>query len=134
MTPRFTVVVPVYNRRNEIDDLLASLVAQEGIGRGLVEVIVVEDGSTDPCGDICERYAGRDVDVRYYYKDNEGRSPARNYGMERARGEWLIFFDSDCVAPPTISRVSTALRRLRHSTASEAPMRLTSRSATRRKP
>lgn len=99
MTPRFTVVVPVYNRRNEIDDLLASLVAQEGIGRGLVEVIVVEDGSTDPCGDICERYAGRDVDVRYYYKDNEGRSPARNYGMERARGEWLIFFDSDCVAP-----------------------------------
>lgn len=100
MTPRFTVVVPVYNRRGEIEDLLASLVEQRGIAPGLVEAVVVEDGSTDPCGDICEKYAGRGgVDIRYYYKENEGRSPARNYGMERARGEWLIFFDSDCVVP-----------------------------------
>ncbi len=99
MTPRFSVIVPVYNRRGEVDDLLASLVSQRGIAPGLVEVIVVEDGSTDPCGDICERYAGKGVEISYHFKDNEGRSPARNYGMERARGEWLIFFDSDCVAP-----------------------------------
>ena len=99
MKPRFSVIVPVYNRRGEIDDLLASLVAQRGIDPGLVEIIIVEDGSTDPCGDICDRYAGKGPEISYYFKENEGRSPARNYGMEHAKGEWLIFFDSDCVAP-----------------------------------
>ena len=98
-SPRFSVIVPVYNRRGEIDDLLASIVGQRGIDPSIVEVIIVEDGSTDPCGDICDKYAGNGVDIRYYYKENEGRSPARNHGIERAEGEWLIFFDSDCVAP-----------------------------------
>lgn len=96
--PRFSLIVPVYNRRNEVDDLLASLAGQRGAD-GLLEVIIVEDGSSDPCGDICERYAAEGLPVRYFFKDNEGRSPARNYGIERSRGEWLVFFDSDCVAP-----------------------------------
>ena len=97
--PRFSVIVPVYNRRSEVDDLLVSLVKQQDIPTDLVEVIIVEDGSTEPCGDICEKYTGKGINIKYYYKDNEGRSPARNYGMERAKGEWLIFFDSDCVIP-----------------------------------
>lgn len=93
----FSVIVPVYNRRDEVRDLLESLSAQTAGG---FEAVIVEDGSTDPCRDICEEYAARGLDVRYFYKPNEGRSIARNYGMERARGDWFVFFDSDCVIPP----------------------------------
>jgi len=98
MTPQFSVIVPVYNRRDEVDGLLGSLAAQQ-CPAGTFEVIVVEDGSPDPCGDIVRRYASGGLDARYFFKDNEGRSPARNYGIERSRGGWLLFFDSDCVIP-----------------------------------
>lgn len=93
--PRFSVIVPVYNRVGEVRDLLESLVAQAS---PLFEVIIVEDGSTEPCSEVVEAYAGC-LDVHYFYKDNEGRSIARNHGIERSRGEWLVFFDSDCVIP-----------------------------------
>lgn len=95
---KFSVIVPVYNRVDEITDLLQSLLEQS---RHNFEVVIVEDGSTVPCGDVCEQFADRGLDVKYFYKDNEGRSIARNYGMERATGDWFIFFDSDCVIPPT---------------------------------
>ena len=94
--PRFSVIVPVYNRIGEVTDLLESLAAQTYRD---FELILVEDGSTEPCGDKVKEYEGR-VPVKYFYKDNEGRSIARNYGMERAGGEYFIFFDSDCVIPP----------------------------------
>ncbi|MBR1882911.1 MAG: glycosyltransferase [Muribaculaceae bacterium] len=92
----FSVIVPVYNRRDEVDDLLRSLAAQTHKD---FEVVIVEDGSTEPCEDIVARYAG-DMDVRYFYKDNEGRSIARNHGIEHATGDYFVFFDSDCVIPP----------------------------------
>ena len=95
LQPRFSIIVPVYNRIDEIDDLLASLAAQTVKN---FEVIIVEDGSTAPAEDTVKKYAG-ELDVYYYYKSNEGRSIARNYGMERARGRYFIFFDSDCVIP-----------------------------------
>ena len=91
----FSVIVPVYNRRDEVRDLLASLAAQTMKD---FEVIIVEDGSTDPCGDIVEEYSDR-LTASYCFKQNEGRSIARNYGIERATGEYFIFFDSDCVIP-----------------------------------
>ncbi len=94
--PRFSVIVPVYNRVDEVRDLLESLATQPR--RDLFEVILVEDGSTQPCGDVAREYADR-LDVHYFFKENEGRSIARNYGIERSRGRWLIFFDSDCVIP-----------------------------------
>ena len=94
--PRFSVIVPVYNRIDEVDDLLASLAAQTVKN---FEVIIVEDGSTAPAGEVVEKYAP-ELDVHYYFKPNEGRSIARNYGMERASGQYFIFFDSDCVIPP----------------------------------
>ncbi|MCX4330621.1 MAG: glycosyltransferase [Muribaculaceae bacterium] len=93
MKPKFSVIVPVYNRRDEVASLLESLAKQTVKN---FEVIIVDDGSTDPCGGECAPYAGF---VTYYMKDNEGRSPARNYGMERARGDYFVFFDSDCVIP-----------------------------------
>lgn len=93
--PRFSVIVPVYNRVDEINDLLESLSAQTCRD---FEVIIVEDGSTEPCGDLVRSFAGK-VDVRYFYKPNEGRSIARNYGIDRSTGDYLVFFDSDCVIP-----------------------------------
>lgn len=93
--PRFSVIVPVYNRVDEINDLLESLSAQTCRD---FEVIIVEDGSTEPCGDLVRSFAGK-VDVRYFFKPNEGRSIARNYGIDRSSGDYLVFFDSDCVIP-----------------------------------
>ena len=95
MAPRFSVIVPVYNRIDEVSDLMRSLDAQTCKD---FEAVIVEDGSTDPCGDVVRSYPG--VRSKYFYKENEGRSIARNYGMERAEGDWFIFFDSDCVIPP----------------------------------
>lgn len=92
--PRFSVIVPVYNRIDEVEDLMGSLESQTCKD---FEVVIVEDGSSLPCGDVVKRHAG--VRSKYYYKDNEGRSIARNYGMERAEGDYFIFFDSDCVIP-----------------------------------
>lgn len=102
--PYFSVIVPVYNRRDEVRDLLESLACQSLRN---FEAIIVEDGSSDPCKDIVESLAGR-VDVQYHYKDNEGRSIARNYGIERAKGEYFIFFDSDCVIPADYFKTLTA--------------------------
>lgn len=93
--PKYSVIVPVYNRIDEVDDLLNSLAHQT---MNDFEVIIVEDGSTQPCEETVKKYADR-LDVAYYYKENEGRSIARNHGIERSNGEYLIFFDSDCVIP-----------------------------------
>lgn len=93
--PRFSVIVPVYNRIEEVRDLLISLSAQECKD---FEVIIVEDGSTMPCREEVNSYKDK-IDVSYYFKENEGRSIARNYGLERAKGDYFIFFDSDCVIP-----------------------------------
>ena len=93
--PYFSVIIPVYNRPDEVRDLLLSLSRQSCRD---FEVLIVEDGSTVPCESevkACESL----IDVHYFYKENEGRSIARNYGIERATGEYFIFFDSDCVIP-----------------------------------
>lgn len=100
------MIVPVFNRPDEISDLLASLASQSDSG---FETVIVEDGSTIPCREQCEAYAGR-LSLKYFYKDNEGRSIARNYGMDRAGGDYFIFVDSDCILPPDyIGRLREAL-------------------------
>lgn len=103
--PRFSVIVPVYNRIGEVSDLLESLLAQTS---GDFETIIVEDGSSEPCREVVEDAAARGLDVKYYYKENEGRSIARNYGLERASGDYFVFFDSDCVIPPDYFRTLAA--------------------------
>ena len=92
----FSLIVPVYNRPDEITDLLKSLCEQTDKG---FELVIVEDGSTIPCRDEADRYAGR-LDIQYHARPNEGRSIARNYGMQHARGEYFVFVDSDCILPP----------------------------------
>lgn len=100
--PRFSIIVPVYNRIDEVTDLLESLERQTLKN---FELVIVEDGSTEPCRETVE--VDRGIEVRYFFKDNEGRSIARNYGMERANGNYFVFFDSDCVIPETYFEVLT---------------------------
>ena len=96
--PRFSIIVPVYNRPTEVDDLVESLLAQTDRD---FELVICEDGSTDPCKAIIDNAVEfRGLNAKYFYKENEGRSIARNYAMERAGGDYFIFFDSDCVIPP----------------------------------
>ena len=92
----FSIIVPVYNRPDEVADLLESLAAQTDHG---FETVIVEDGSTVDCRSQCEAF-GEKARVKYYYKDNEGRSIARNYGLDRAGGDYFVFVDSDCILPP----------------------------------
>ena len=92
---KYSVIVPVYNRPDEVDELLESLCSQTFKD---FEVVIVEDGSKTPCKDVCEKYAGI-LDLHYYYKDNSGPGQSRNYGVERARGEYVIILDSDVVLP-----------------------------------
>ena len=99
ITPKYSIIVPVYNRIDEVEELLESLLYQDEVSPSLYEVIIVEDGSTMPCGEVCEVYKWKGLNVRYLAKENEGRSIARNHGIEASKGEWLLFFDSDCVVP-----------------------------------
>ncbi|MCI7575556.1 MAG: glycosyltransferase [Bacteroidales bacterium] len=93
--PRFSVVIPVYNRPQELDELLDSLCRQHYTQ---FEVIVVDDGSATPCEEVCTHYVGQ-LDIHYFYKQNAGPGPARNYGAQRAKGEYLIILDSDVILP-----------------------------------
>ena len=92
---RYSVIIPVYNRPDEADELLQSLTRQSFKD---FEVIIVEDGSSVPCKDVAERYQNI-LDIRYYAKPNSGAGQTRNYGAERSRGEYLIILDSDCILP-----------------------------------
>lgn len=91
----YSIVIPVYNRPDELDELLNSLAHQQFKN---FEVIVVEDGSKIPCKKIAEKYSGR-LDIRYYEKSNSGPGLSRNFGAERAKGDYLIILDSDCILP-----------------------------------
>ena len=92
---KYSIIVPVFNRPDEVDELLESLCHQDVKD---FEVIIVEDGSKKPCKDVCDKYASI-LDLHYYYKENSGPGQSRNYGAERANGEWLIVLDSDVVLP-----------------------------------
>ncbi len=103
---KYSIVIPVYNRPKEIEELLESLTLQDYTH---FEVLIVEDGSTATCEDIAANYSDR-LDLRYYFKKNSGQGFSRNYGFERARGDYFIVFDSDCLIPPHYLRaVDTAL-------------------------
>ena len=92
---KYSIIVPVYNRPDEVDELLESLSNQT---QKDFEVIIVEDGSIKTCKDVCDKYA--DILVLHYYaKENSGPGQSRNFGAERANGEWLIILDSDVVLP-----------------------------------
>ena len=92
---RYSIIVPVFNRPDEVDELLESLTHQTEKD---FEVVIVEDGSQTPCEEVCKRYEHL-MDIHYYYKENSGPGQSRNYGAERAKGEYLLILDSDVVLP-----------------------------------
>lgn len=91
----YSIIVPVYNRPDEVDELLESLTHQTF---KQFEVIIVEDGSKNDCRSVVEKYSST-LDIHYYYKDNSGPGQSRNYGAERSKGDYLIVLDSDVVLP-----------------------------------
>lgn len=94
----FSLIIPVYNRPDEIDELLESLTTQTYTRP--FEVVIIEDGSTIPCGGIVSKYIEK-LDLSYYEKPNSGPGDSRNYGMRKARGDYFIILDSDCLLPDT---------------------------------
>lgn len=93
--PEYSIIVPVYNRPDEIDELLGSLLILDFKD---YEVIIVEDGSSNDCKKVVNEYSDR-IPVRYYFKTNSGPGPSRNYGAKKAEGKWFLFLDSDVVVP-----------------------------------
>ena len=93
---RYSVIVPVYNRPDEVDELLQSLTQQSFRD---FEVVIVEDGSKIPCDEVVKSYQSQ-LDICYYSKPNSGPGQTRNYAAERSRGEYLLILDSDCILPP----------------------------------
>lgn len=91
-TPKISVIVPVYKAENYLHRCVDSLLAQTFQD---FEILLVDDGSPDCSGEICDEYARKDKRVRVFHKENGGVSSARNLGLDNARGEWICFVDSD---------------------------------------
>ena len=91
----FSIIIPLYNRPQEIDELLHTLTQQTYMQ---FEVLVIEDGSKLDAREIVDSYKDK-LDISYYFKENAGQGFARNYGFERAKGDYFIVFDSDCLIP-----------------------------------
>jgi glycosyltransferase involved in cell wall biosynthesis len=91
----FSIIVPVFNRPEEAKELLESLCLQTYTD---FEVLIVEDGSSVTCKDVIDPYFSR-LNLKYFFKQNEGPGPTRNFGASKAEGNYFIFFDSDCLIP-----------------------------------
>jgi glycosyltransferase involved in cell wall biosynthesis len=96
--PKYSVIVPVYNRPDEINELLQSLSRQHYRN---FEVIIVEDGSTNPCRDVVDSFRDK-LQLEYVVKQNSGPGPSRNVGYAMAKGDYMVVFDSDCIIPLSI--------------------------------
>jgi len=94
--PKYSIIVPVYNRPQELDDLLQSLTQQTFND---FEVLIIEDGSSITSEKVFEKYSAQ-LSIRYFFKANSGPGPSRNFGFEKANGQFFIIFDSDCQIPP----------------------------------
>lgn len=92
----FSIIIPVYNRPNEIKELLDSLGASNF--KKQFEIVIVEDGSDITSEYIVENFKDK-LDISYYYKENSGPGDSRNYGMQKAKGNYFLIFDSDCLIP-----------------------------------
>ncbi|MGM0635009.1 MAG: glycosyltransferase [Bacteroidota bacterium] len=92
----FSFIIPVYNRPQEIDDLLKSMTKL--YFDDSFEVVIIEDGSSNKSDAVIEKYQD-ELSISYYYKENTGPGDSRNYGMNKARGNYFIILDSDVLLP-----------------------------------
>ncbi len=104
----FSIIIPVYNRPQEIDELLNSLLFQDY--KNNFEIVIVEDGSTKTCKEIVKIYREK-LKITYLFKENSGPGQARNFGMQRANGNYFIILDSDVILPKSyLSIIENALK------------------------
>ena len=96
MASSISIVIPVFNRTEELAELLQSLQSQSDQD---FDVIVVDDGSTEKSDKIVEAFKDK-LSIQYFYKENSGPGNSRNYGCEQSNADFFIFFDSDCLIPP----------------------------------
>ncbi|WP_366183335.1 glycosyltransferase [Flavobacterium ovatum] len=92
----FSLIIPVYNRPDEVAELLESLTLSTYQNK--FEVVLVEDGSSIPCLEVANKYVDK-LAISYYNKENSGPGDSRNFGMKKAQGDYFIIFDSDCIIP-----------------------------------
>ena len=90
--PLISVIIPVYNVEKYLRECVDSVLNQTYDN---FEIILIDDGSTDSSGKICDEYAYKDASITVVHKENEGQSVARNIGIEYSSGDWLYFPDSD---------------------------------------
>ncbi len=104
----FSIIIPVYNRPKEIDELLGSVTQQKFSYP--FEVIIVEDGSTEKCDAIVKKYEHQ-LNLHYFFKENSGAGASRNFGMQHANGNYFIILDSDVIVPKNyLSEIKKALQ------------------------
>lgn len=87
-----SIIIPVYNSERTLRHCLDSVISQSFLDW---ELILVDDGSNDKSGDICDEYAAKDQRIKVFHKKNGGVSSARNIGLDYAKGEWIVFVDAD---------------------------------------
>ena len=103
----FSLIIPVFNRPDEVDELLQSLVMTEY--KHDFEIVIVEDGSSISSEPIVDRYRDK-LNISYYFKPNSGPGDSRNFGMRYAKGDYFVIFDSDCIIPASyLNEVESAL-------------------------
>lgn len=104
----YSFIIPVFNRPDEVKELLHSFTTLDFIDP--FEIVIVEDGSSVACKSVVEVYQDQ-LDISYYYKTNSGPGPSRNFGMQNAKGNYFIILDSDCLLPPQyLSNVDNLLQ------------------------
>ena len=109
MEPLISVIVPIYNVKAYLDRCVESLLGQSHKN---LEIFLVDDGSTDGCGKVCDRYAAQDPRITVIHKKNGGLSDARNAALDAAQGEYYAFVDGDdWVSPYYVENLHRALRK-----------------------
>ena len=104
-----SIIIPIHNNENYLEKCVNSVINQQYIN---LEIILVNDGSEDNCGTICDKYAGKDKRVKVIHKANGGPSSARNSGIDIATGEWIGFVDSDdWLKPDMYEKLYSSVRR-----------------------
>ena len=91
---KFSIIIPAFNVESYIHECINSIINQE-IDFNDYEIIIVDDGSTDNSANIAKEFVNNHPTVKYFYKNNGGLSSARNYGIKKASGDYIIFLDSD---------------------------------------
>ena len=107
---KFSIIVPVYNVEQYLKDCIESILKQSFEN---YEILLIDDGSTDRSGLICDEYVSSDSKITAFHKENGGLSDARNYGIKRAQGEYLVFIDSDdYIEPDALDKFNKQLEEL----------------------